>query len=262
MGVALGVALLCPPAAWPQPPLELARALLMNCHTDPLRIDQARTLLEDAARDDGSAEVMSELARAWFLVGEVRATSSAERLEAYFRGREAGRRAVDISPNSEAAHVWYVINSGRWAETKGIFRAMFMLPMLREEMDLVLKLNPASVEGNTLKGSLLAELPKMLGGDRVHAEEHFKNALAADPHRSGPRVELARLYIATGRTDDARRELHMVLQEPAPSDRPYWALRDAPRARELLEQLPAAVSVRAVGSQAGNGRPDGGDRGY
>jgi len=101
-------------------------------------------------------------------------------------------------------------------------------------------LNPASVEGHTLAGGLAAELPAMLGGDRARAEDHFQKALAADPRRTGTRVELARLYVATRRYADAERELTRVLEEPAPSDLPYWTLSDRPRARALLASLPAS----------------------
>jgi Tfp pilus assembly protein PilF len=77
----------------------------------------------------------------------------------------------------------------------------------------------------------------MLGGDRARAEAHFRRALEADPHRTGARIELARLLIAMRRPVEAQEELRRVLDEPEPSDRPYWALRDVPRARALLESL-------------------------
>jgi len=119
-------------------------------------------------------------------------------------------------------------------------RAAAVVPTLREEAATILSLNPASVEGHTLAGGLAAELPGMLGGDRARAEEHFQKALASDPRRTGTRVELARLYIATRRYAEAERELTRVLEEPAPSDLPYWTLSDRPRARALLASLPAS----------------------
>lgn len=182
--------------------------------------------------------MLTALARAWFLVGEFQAGSDRERLAAYERGREAGRRAIAMAPRSEPAHVWYALNTARWAGTRGIMRAVSVLPTLREEAATILTLNPASVEGHTLAGGLAAELPGMLGGDRSRAEEHFRKALDADPRRTGTRVELARLYIATRRYADAERELQRVVEEPAPSDLPYWTLSDRPRARALLAGLP------------------------
>lgn len=188
--------------------------------------------------------MLSALARAWFLLGEFQARTDRDKLAAYERGREVGRRAVAVAPRSEQAHLWYALNSARWAGTRGIMRAASVLPTLREEAATIITLNPASVEGHTLAGGLAAELPAMLGGDRARAETHFRKALDADPRRTGTRVELARLYIATRRYADARRELERVVGETAPSDLPYWTLSDEPRARALLASIAAHVEPR------------------
>lgn len=225
-------------AALAETPVDAARALFAEYHDDLNRLERARDLLQAAAEREASAEVLSALARAWFLLGEFQARNDRERLAAYDRGREIGRRAVAAAPRSEQAHVWFALNSARWAGTRGIMRAVAALPTLREEAATILSLNPASVEGHTLAGGLAAELPAVLGGDRNRAEEHFKKALDADPRRTGARVELARLYIATRRYADAERELARVVEEPAPSDRPYWTLSDRPRAQALLAALP------------------------
>jgi tetratricopeptide (TPR) repeat protein len=218
--------------------VDAARVLFETYHEDLTRLDRARDLLQAAAEREPTVETLTALARAWFLIGEFQARNDRERLAAYERGREAGRRALAAAPRSEPAHVWYALNSARWAATRGIVRAASMLPTLREEAATILKLNPASVEGHTLAGGLAAELPSVLGGDRARAEEHFRKALDADPHRTGTRVELARLYIATRRYADAERELVRVVEERAPSDLPYWTLSDRPRARALLAGLP------------------------
>jgi tetratricopeptide (TPR) repeat protein len=232
----LGVAALAS-ATTAESPVEVARPLLARYHEDLGHLDRARDLLQTAAERELDADLQATLARTWFLIGEFRAHGDAERLAAYDRGREAGRRAVALAPRSESAHVWYALNSARWAETRGITRAAAMVPTLRQEAQTILSLNPASVEGNTLAGGLAAELPAMLGGDRPRAEKHFRRALEADPRRTGTRLELARLYIATRRYGEARQQLQLVLDEPAASDLPYWTLRDAPRARALLESI-------------------------
>jgi tetratricopeptide (TPR) repeat protein len=235
LAAALVVAAALPAAA--DSPVESARPLLARYHQDRAALDRARDLLQAAAARDPVADVLTELARAWFLIGEFRARTEHDKLTAYEQGREAGRRAVAAAPQSEQAHVWYALNSARWAGTRGIMRAVGVLPTLREEAAVILRLNPASVEGHTLAGGLAAELPALLGGDRARAEAHFRAALQADPRRTGARVELAKLYIATRRYTDAQRELERVLGETAPSDLPYWTLADVPLARALLESI-------------------------
>lgn len=232
------------PDAGAQSPLDAARPLFARYHEDVHDLERARDLLQSAAERDPSPEVLSALAHAWFLLGEFQARTERDRLAAYDRGREVGRRAIAAAPRSEQAHVWYALNSARWAGTRGIMRAVSVLPTLREEAATIISLNPASVEGHTLAGGLAAELPTMLGGDRTRAETHFRKALDADPRRTGTRLELARLYIATRRYAEAQRELDRVVGETAPSDLPYWTLADEPRARALLISISAHVDPR------------------
>jgi predicted Zn-dependent protease len=218
-------------------PLERARALIARYDEDPARIDRARQLLEAALERERPVEAMILLSRVYFLTGEVRARDDDERLAAYGRGRDWGRRAVELAPRSEEAHVWYALNIGRWGQVKGVMRSLFLLPTLKEEIDTIFAINPKSVRGHALAGNVLLELPGILGGDRKKAEEHFRAGLAVDPHFTVLRVDLARLLIAAGRREDARRELTRVVNETAPTSPADWNARDRPRARALLESL-------------------------
>ena len=219
------------------PPLDAARGLLTRYHEDPRLLDQAREILEGSPQRNTDVNVAAALAQTWFLIGEFRSRTDDARVAAYENGREAGRRAVSVAPGNEAAHVWYALNSGRLAETRGLMRSAAMVPTLRQEAETILKLNPDSVDGHTLAGGLAAELPAVLGGDRRRAEWHFRKALQADPRRTWTRIELARLYIATRRYGEAVQELKLVVDETAAADLPYWTLRDLPRARTLLDSI-------------------------
>src|SRR5215467_5051853 len=206
--------------AWAQTPVEAARALVARYHEDPARLDRARDLLDAALTSERRVETMVMLSRVQFLIGDVRATSLDEKLAAYDRGREIGRRAVELAPKSPDAHLWYAINTARWGETKGVLRSLFLLPTIREELTVLLELDPRSVRAHVLVGNVLLEVPGFAGGDRAKAEEHFKKALEIDP-----------------RFTDARRELTRVVNETRPSVVADWTVKDAPRARKLLESI-------------------------
>ena len=223
--------------------VETARALLAAWHEDPARIDRARTLLESAAAAEPTPPTLVELSRVWFLTGDFRAHSTSERVAAYEHGREAAGRARDLA-RSEQAYLWYAINTGRVAELTGVMRAVRLVSSVRESSQLVLRINPSSVDGLILAGGLAAELPGFMGGDREKAESYFARALELDRHKTGGRLELARLYMATRRWADARRELERVLDDPAPSDLPRWTVAEVPRARALLAELGARGEPR------------------
>lgn len=229
------VAAPAPPAA--QDTVAAARTLLAAWHEDPARIDRARALLESAAAADPATETLVALSRTWFLTGDFRARLEAERVEAYERGSAAARRAIAAAPGSDRAHLLLAINSGRLAEIRGVMRALPLIGTIREETEAVLRLNPTNVEGLIVAAGLAAEMPRFMGGDRARAEALFKRALQVDPHQTGGRLELARLYIATRRWGEAQRELQRVVEEPSPTDRPRWTVSDAPRARALLADL-------------------------
>src|SRR6266487_1601878 len=123
----------CPASA--ATPVEQAVALLASYHEDLSRIDRARDILEQALATGESADTLAALARASLLHGELRARTPEEQLAAYERGRDAGKRAIELAPRSEQAHRWYVANLGRWAEARGVMRALFVIPEVRQEFD-------------------------------------------------------------------------------------------------------------------------------
>jgi tetratricopeptide (TPR) repeat protein len=217
--------------------VEAARALVARYHEDPAGLDRARDLLERALAADRQVDTMVMLSYVCFLQGDTRATTTDEKLAAYDRGREIGRRAVELAPRNHDAHVWYAINTGRWGQTKGIMRSLFLLPTVREEIDTIFALDPRSVRGHSLAGNVMLELPGIVGGDRAKAETHFKQGLEVDPHFTVLRTDLARVYIATGRYAEARRELQRVLDERAPTIVADWTVKDVPRARALLDSI-------------------------
>jgi len=220
-----------------QDPVESARALLASWHEDRARIDRARTLLESAAAANPAPETLVELSRAWFITGDVRARSESEKLAAYEQGREAARRAVAAAPGNDMAHLWLALNTGRYAETRGFSTGLKMLPSIREASDTALRLNPKNVDALILAGGILANVPRLMGGDRVKAELHFKRALELDPHKTSARVELADLYMDAKRWTDARQQLQSIVNETAPTDVSRWTVTELPQARRLLIEV-------------------------
>lgn len=226
--------------------VEQARALLAAWHVDPTRIDRARALLEAEVADRPSLDALLELSGAWFLTGDFRARSDAERQAAYAEGARAARRAIGLDPRNERAHLLLAFNTGRSAEITGVTRAVGLLATIREESNTVLRLNPSNVDGLILAGGLAAGLPALMGGDRRRAEAYFAHALELDPHQTGGRLELARLYVSQHRWSEAVRELQAVMDDGAPTDLPRWTMSDVPRARRMLFELRESGRVPGV----------------
>jgi tetratricopeptide (TPR) repeat protein len=231
------LAVAAPAPALTETPAQTARALVARYDEDTTRIDRARDMLEVALAADRRVDTLITASYVYFLWGEVRARTSDEKLTAYERGRELGKRAVELAPRDEEAHLWYAINTGRWAQVKGVLRSLFLLSTVRAEIETILELNPRSARGRALAGNVLMEVPGFAGGDKAKAEDQFRRGIDHDPHFTSLRVDLARLLIAAGRYDEARRELTRVVDEKAPTNIADWNVKDRPRARELLESL-------------------------
>jgi hypothetical protein len=205
-------------------------------HENLARIDQIRAELAQVVKQNPDADDLIALAQVCFIWGDVRAKSAAEKLEAYDQGRQAAQHAVELQPRSVLAHFWYGTNTARWGQTRGL-RALFVLPTIRREIATVLDLDAKFAPVYSLAGYVDAEVPGPLGGDLDRSERMFRTGLALDPKFTGMRVGLAKTLIKKGRVDEARRELQAVLDERAPSSPADWVMKDARKARELLDSL-------------------------
>lgn len=225
-------------AAWGEPSLvaEL-EVVATRYHENPARLDAVREGLQQAAGAEPKVDLLVALARVCFIWGDIRAVTAEQKLEAYDRGRQAARLAIEREPRSAAAHFWFATNTARWGQTKGVLRSLFLLPTVQEEIQTVLELDPQFTAVYALAGNVYYEVPRIFGGDLDRAEQMFRRGLEQDPRFTGMRVGLGRTLLKKGRIAEARRELQAVLEEKAPTNPADWTLKDAQGARALLESI-------------------------
>ena len=225
------------PASAQAPLVAELRAWATRYHERPQKIDELRAALEQSVQATADLDTLLALSQACFIYGDVRAKTPEEKLEAYDRGRQAAKRAVELAPMSAAARFWYGTNTGRWGQTKGVMRSLFLLPTVKGAMEAALELDPAFAPAYALGGSMYYEVPGFVGGDLDRSEAMFRRGLELDPHYTNMRLGLARTLLKKGRTADAHREVLAVLDEKAPSNPADWTMKDVPQAKALLEQI-------------------------
>lgn len=206
-------------------------------HEDPARLDALRTGLAEAAHTDPDVPNLVALAQACFLWGDIRAATTERKLQAFDQGRQAGEQAIEKAPENASAHLWFSINLGRWAQTKGVLRSLFLLPILKEEIATILRLDSTLAGVYVLAGNVYAEVPAFFGGSLSTAERMFRDGLRHDPQFTALRVGLAKTLVKEGRPTDAVQELTRVLAEQHPENPAEWTVKDVPEARVLLGQL-------------------------
>jgi tetratricopeptide (TPR) repeat protein len=224
--------------AWAQSPLVAELRVWSTRYNENVqKIDELRTALEQAARQNADLDTLLALSQVCFMYGDVRAKTPEEKLESYDRGRQAAKRAIELAPKSAPARFWYGTNTGRWGQTKGIMRSLFLLPTVKGAMETALELDPGYAPAYALGGSIYYEVPGFAGGDLDRSEALFRKGLDLDPHYTNMRVGLARTLSKKGRVADARREALTVLEEKAPSNPADWIVKDVPQAKALLDQI-------------------------
>jgi hypothetical protein len=228
------------PAGAESPLAAQVRVWATRYHENPARLDALRADLAPALERGADIEDLLALAQVSFIWGDVRGRTRDEKLRAYDQGRQAARRATELAPRSVLAHFWLATNTGRWGQTNGIVRSLFLLRTVKEELDIVLALDPAFPPAYSLAGHVYVEVPPLLGGDLARAERMFRTGLALAPAFTGMRVGLAKTLVKQGRLAEARQELAAVLAETAPANPADWAMKDSVEARALLASLGGA----------------------
>ena len=234
--------LLAPPAggtAQAQSPLAAEpRAFASRYHEDPPRLDTLYTGLTEALKTDPHLDNFLALAQAAFLWGDIRARTVEEKLAAYERGRQAGQRAVELAPRNALAHLWLAVNAGRWGQTKGVIRSLFLLPTVSETWRRRWSSIPTGPRRLRSRARSTTEVPGLFGGDLEKSEALFRKGLAIDPRFTGARGGLARTLVKRQRVDEARRELERWWRRSAPRNLADWTVKDVKRrARALLAGL-------------------------
>ncbi|MDX6770279.1 MAG: glycerate kinase [Elusimicrobiota bacterium] len=170
--------------------------------------------------------------------GETRKTR-AEKLADYAAARADCEKAVALHPGSPDAQFWHGVAMGRWGETKGIMKALFLVKPIKRAMEATLALDPAHGGAHHVLGEILWQLPGFAGGDKRRALAEFEAAVRLSPDYTANHRPLAEAYLHFKRKTDAVRVLKAVEAVERPAD-PAEYPENLADARALLRELEAA----------------------
>jgi glycerate 2-kinase len=199
--------------------------------------------LEEAVKapviGEGAAKAgyLWRLCRAKIRRGEKKEKKS-ERLADYEEARQDCEKAVSLASGTADARFWHGVSMGRWGETKGIMKALFLVKPIKREMEATLALDPAHGGAHHVLGEILWQLPGFAGGDKKRALKEFEEAVRLSPDYTANHVPLAEAYLHFKRKDDAVRVLKLVESVAKPAD-PAEYPENLADAKKLLEKLGA-----------------------
>lgn len=195
-------------------------------------------VLRDAGgREPSDVGRLVKLADVYLNLGDDLLTDADERRAAYEAGARVAARALEIEETNAEAHFLYAANLGSAAQLKSLGPRGLAVGEIKRHVARAIELRPDYAQALQLMGGLLAELPRLLGGDPTEAERHLERAVALDGNFTNARILLAKLYIRRGRVEAARRQLLAVVHAARPHYPYTWARRLRPEAQRLLERL-------------------------
>lgn len=198
-------------------------------------LDASISELNDQIKGNETAPLYWRRCRSLIRRGEKREKKS-DKLADYDLARKDCEKSVALNPSDADAHFWYGVAMGRWGETKGILKAMFLIKPIREQMNETLRLDPKHGGAHHVLGEMLWQIPGFAGGDKRKALEEFELAVKLSPTHSANYQPLAEAYLHFDRKDDAIRTLNALLAIKDPAD-PAEYPDDASDGKKLLAKL-------------------------
>lgn len=220
---ALGLLAVCSPRAADAPLLDQARAVYER-RTDAAQARSAVDLFARAALADvASYEARWEGARACYFYGNftLEEASGSVKMAFFQDGIDRAKSAVAVKPEGVEGHFWLGVLYGVYGEAKGVFKALSMVPDIRQEMEFCLQ-RDEGVEcfgPHRVLGRLFYKLPGFKGGDNQKSLEHLEKAV-----RGCPTNALAKLYLAETLEDEGEdaRAVALLKEIVATPPDPRW----------------------------------------
>lgn len=210
-------------------------------YADRANLASARRAAElwatDLKSNPAAFETAWKLARTDYWLGGH--APDAERRGFLESGIEAARKAAALRPDRPEGHFWIAANMGALAESFGIRAGLRYRKPIKDELEMVLRLDPAFMTGSADRalGRWYFKVPGLFGGSNKKSEDHLRASLKYDDQSTITHFFLAEVLLDEGRKSDARAELQRVIDAPinpewAPEDRDYKE-----KARALLVKV-------------------------
>ncbi len=183
------------------------------------------------------ADVAVRLGKTYYWIGAHAAQDT--RLELFQKGIDWSNKAIQLDPKNPGGYFWLGVNNGKYGETRGIIKSLFLIGPIKDAMNQVIALDPDYEYGGAHRvlGRMYFKLPRFAGGGIDKSIDYLKKSLAFAPNISTTRLFLAECYLSQKDYKKAQHELNAILSTPPiPGLEPEFAA-DKEEARRLLNEV-------------------------
>jgi len=196
---------------------------------------EAQKAYEEAIKlDPKNYEAHWKLAKTIYFIGQ--RSPEEKKVSIFEKGVEIAKKAVVLEPNKPEGHFWLGVLYGVYGEARGVMKSLFLVDDIKEEMNIVLKMDP-KIEGGgpyRLLGRMYYKLPGIAGGSKDKSLEYLLKAKEICPTNALTRIYLADTYLSKKMKEEAKRELKEVIEmEPDPR----WIPETKELKKEAKEKL-------------------------
>lgn len=202
-----------PPETVPIADLIAGADKLYEQRSDLARVREGLGLLRRARTAEfENYEAVWRLAKFnYYLGAHTKDENEAEK--AFIEGVDAGEAAIRLQPGKAEGHFWLGANMGGRAQASSL-SGLADAEDIRREMEAVIKIDEKYEFGSAymVLGQVELELPRLMGGEPQEGVKHLEKGLTFGADNSLLILRLAEGYLATGRKEDARKQLDTLMK--------------------------------------------------
>lgn len=184
---------------------------------------------------DNRYEAFWRLSRILYYIGE-HTEKKKDKKAIFAQGVYYAERAIEREPEKPDGHYWHGVNNGKYGETRGVLKSLFLVKPIKRAMNKVIEIDRSYEEGgpDRVLGRVYFKLPGFAGGSKEKSLEHLLKSKEYGPDDAVTRLYLAETYLKLDQVDKAREELDYVLNMEPDSRWTVAVEENQKAARELL----------------------------
>lgn len=170
-----------------------------------------KTLADARNPNQRNYEVEWKFAKYSYFLGKAEQTEK-DAIEAFEKGRDAGRIASRIESDKADGHFWFAANLGELSRISPITVGIKSVDDLRESLNTVIAIEPNYQNGSAYDalGQLEMATRTLKGGTNEKAIEYYEKGVELSPDNANLRLHLAEAYLAAKKDGDAKKQLNAL----------------------------------------------------